>query len=179
MKSKHGIDLDRAAKTMGADLIGRVRVRHGGFGSSDMAAEVQAGQREAEIIATTPVTPFLGHEWHAVGNIGACRHCFRSTSFLDRAKKDECPARLRARLNEVEGGTEIYGAATWFAAEAKKCAATESNDRTDDADKRTMFDVDGHLHEQKICPHDGFGCGREECRGGRCHVRDDATETKK
>lgn len=28
--------------------------------------------------------------------------------------------------------------------------------------------------DQKLCPHDGMGCGREECRGGRCHAKETA-----
>lgn len=45
MKSKHGIDLTRVGQVMGAELVGRVAVRGGGFGSLPLAVGAQVGMR--------------------------------------------------------------------------------------------------------------------------------------
>lgn len=42
------------------------------------------------------------HEFHAVGNILACKHCKRMEHMLRPRKGDECSARLRERVAQLE-----------------------------------------------------------------------------
>jgi hypothetical protein len=63
------------------------------------------------------MTDLLPHEWHAVGNIGACKHCHRAEHMLRPRKGDECPARLRAAL-DAAAGRERAAVVAWLRAEA-------------------------------------------------------------
>lgn len=53
-------------------------------------------------------SPPLPHEWHAVGNISGCRHCHRAEHMINARPEDECPVRLRARIDALEA--ERYAA---------------------------------------------------------------------
>lgn len=58
------------------------------------------------------------------------------------------PERIREALHD---GCTVKRAATWRAAAAAALVV-----------------------DQKVCPHDGVGCGREECREDRCHAQESA-----